>query len=239
MLALATECRSEAPDNDDRHGLAGVLERRDVGAHPPGPERPLWLGAKPSELSRPTAGPRRSLPLPETMLPSVIVRLPGGESNPGVRSVGMDEASLELMWAERACERLVYRYAWLVDSGEAAGIADLFTEDGVWLAGDSEPMRGRDGIRSGFSARQAVTHRQSRHVMTNVMIDVDGDTATGRVYLVNYRHDSGTGVAALPAPSDSPKFVGDYGLTFRCVDGEWLFVTLELDFAFLRQRTPS
>ena len=43
----------------------------------------------------------------------------------------------------------MYRYAWLVDSGEAAGIADLFTEDGVWTAGDSESMRGRDGIRAG------------------------------------------------------------------------------------------
>ena len=63
----------------------------------------------------------------------------------------MDEAALELLWAERACERLVYRYAWLVDSGEAAGIADLFTEDGVWAAGDSEPMRGRVGILPGSS----------------------------------------------------------------------------------------
>jgi uncharacterized protein (TIGR02246 family) len=151
----------------------------------------------------------------------------------------MDEAVLELMWAERACERLVYRYAWLVDSGEAAGIADLFTEDGVWKAGDGEPMRGREGIRAGFTARQAITRRQSRHVMTNVLIDVDGDTATGRVYLVNYRHDSKTGVAERPAPSDAPKFVGEYDLTFRRVDGEWLIDTLDLDLAFLRRRTSS
>jgi len=151
----------------------------------------------------------------------------------------MNEAALELMWAERACERLVYRYAWLVDSGEAAGIADLFTQDGAWAAGDSEPMRGRDGIRAGFTARQAVTRRQSRHVMTNVLIDVDGDTATGRVYLVNYRHDSTTGVAERPAPSDAPKFVGEYNLEFRRVNGEWLIASLDLDLAFLRQRTPS
>jgi uncharacterized protein (TIGR02246 family) len=151
----------------------------------------------------------------------------------------MNEAALELMWAERACERLVYRYAWLVDSGEAAGIADLFTDDGVWTAGDSDSMRGRDGIRAGFTSRQAVTRRQSRHVMTNVMIDVNGDTAKGRVYLVNFRHDSKTGVAEHPAPSDAPKFVGEYNLTFRRVDGEWLFATLDLDLAFLRHRTPS
>jgi SnoaL-like domain len=146
---------------------------------------------------------------------------------------------LEIMLAERACERLVYRYAWLVDSGEAVGIADLFTTDGTWAAGDGEPMRNRDGIRAGFAARQSVVRRQSRHVMTNVLIDVqNADEASGRAYLVNYRHDSDTGVAERPAPADAPKFVGEYNLTFRRVDGEWLFATLGLDLAFVRRRSP-
>jgi hypothetical protein len=100
-------------------------------------------------------------------------------------------------------------------------------------------MRNRDGIRAGFTARQGVTRRQSRHVMTNMLIDVHSATeASGRVYLVNYRHDSETGVAERPAPSDAPKFVGEYNLTFRRVDGEWLFATLDLDLAFLRRRAP-
>jgi uncharacterized protein (TIGR02246 family) len=147
---------------------------------------------------------------------------------------------LDTMQAERECERLVYRYAWLVDSGEAAAIADLFAEDGTWAAGGGEPMRGRDGIRAGFEARQAVARRQSRHVMTNVLIDVTGpDTATGRVYLVNFRHDSPSGVAEKPAPADVPKYVGEYNLSFRRVDGAWLFHTLELDLAFVRGSRPS
>ena len=104
------------------------------------------------------------------------------------------------MPAERDCERLVYRYAWLVDSGEAAAIADLFAVDGVWAAGTGEPMRG--------------------------------------VYLVNFRHDSRTGVAEKPAPADVPKYVGEYHLTFRRVDGTWLFHTLELDLAFIRDSRP-
>jgi ketosteroid isomerase-like protein len=146
---------------------------------------------------------------------------------------------LETMIAERSCERLVYQYAWLVDSGEAAGIADLFTADGVWAAGDGEPMRNREGIRAGFAARQAIARRTSRHVMTNVVIDVHSATeAGGRAYLVNYRHDSETGVAEHPAPADAPKYVGEYHLTFRRVDGEWLFATLDLDLAFIRRRAP-
>jgi uncharacterized protein (TIGR02246 family) len=142
---------------------------------------------------------------------------------------------IDAMQAERECERLVYRYAWFVDSGEAAAIADLFVDDGTWAAGGGEAMRGRDGIRTGFEARQAVARRQSRHVMTNVLIDVTGlDTATGRAYLVNFRHDSPTGVAEKPAPADVPKYVGEYHLTFRRVDGAWLFQSLDLDLAFVR-----
>jgi hypothetical protein len=73
--------------------------------------------------------------------------------------------------------------------------------------------------------------------MTNVVIDVhSADEATGRAYLVNYRHDSDTGVAERPAPSDAPKYVGEYYLTFRRVHGEWLFATLNLDLAFVRRR---
>src|SRR3954462_10976143 len=90
----------------------------------------------------------------------------------------MDEAALKLMWAERACERLVYRYAWLVDSGEAAGIADLFTEDGVLGAGDGEPMRGRGGVRRrGADAR---ARRHPRKVLS---------TTGGHPPSVSSRHD--------------------------------------------------
>jgi len=39
--------------------------------------------------------------------------------------------SNSILAAERACERLVIRYAYLVDFGNAAGIADLFTKDGI------------------------------------------------------------------------------------------------------------
>ena len=41
-------------------------------------------------------------------------------------------------------------------------------------------------------------------------VDVDGDEATGVAYLVNYRHDSESGVAESPAPADVPKYVVEY-----------------------------
>jgi uncharacterized protein (TIGR02246 family) len=142
--------------------------------------------------------------------------------------------------AERACERLVLEYARLVDSGHAADVADLFTADGEWVGADGGGMHGQQEIRAAFTARQAVTRRQSRHVMTNVIVDVAGpDTATGIAYLINFRHDAAGDVAAHPAPADHPKYVGDYHLTFRRIDGRWYIATLRFDLAFLRRRRDS
>ena len=142
--------------------------------------------------------------------------------------------------AERACERLVSDYAWFVDSGAAGRVADLFTEDGEWVGADGRGMHGNQEIRDAFTGRQAITRRQSRHVITNVRIDLDGsDRAVGTAYLVNYRHDAQGDTAAKPAPGDHPKFVGDYHFTFRRTAAGWRIETLRFDLAFLRtRRTP-
>mgnify|MGYP001825558589 FL=1 len=135
---------------------------------------------------------------------------------------------------ERACERLVMRYTHLVDFGDAAAIADLFTDDGVWRT-DQFEMRGRQAIADGFTRRQGVTRRQSRHVCTNVIITVEGDFATGLCYLVNYRHDSQTGVAEKPAPADVPKFVGEYHDSFVRTEDGWRISDRYCDMAFVRE----
>lgn len=137
---------------------------------------------------------------------------------------------------ERACERLVIDYTHLVDFGEAARIADLFTADGVWEA-EGARMEGRDAIRAGFGARQGVTRRTSRHVCTNVAITLVGpDEATGVSYLVNYRHDSASGTAELPAPVGHPKFVGEYHDRFVRTQDGWRFAHRRCTLAFVRPR---
>jgi uncharacterized protein (TIGR02246 family) len=148
--------------------------------------------------------------------------------------------AVERLLAERACERAVLEYARLVDSGRASRIADLFTDDGEWIGADGRGMHGKDEIRAAFTTREALGRRQSRHVITNVIIDIDGpDTARGIAYLVNFRHDAEGTVAAHPAPADHPKFVGDYHLTFRRVGQRWHIATLRFDLAFLRSRPRS
>ena len=147
---------------------------------------------------------------------------------------------IERLLAERSCERLMLEYARCVDGGRASGIADLFTEDGEWIGADGRGMHGRAEMVAAFTAREGLSRRQSRHVMTNVLVDIEGpDTARGIAYLINFRHDARGDEAAHPAPADHPKFVGDYHLTFRRVDGRWRIATLRFDLAFLRQRKEA
>lgn len=143
------------------------------------------------------------------------------------------ETALQQLLDERACEALITEYTHLVDFGNAPGIADLFTDDGVWRS-DDFAMNGRDEIRAGFERRAGVTRRQSRHVCTNIAVTVDGDTATGLCYLVNYRHDSETGQAEKPAPAGVPKYVGEYHDQFVRTDDGWKFVDRYCSMTFVR-----
>lgn len=150
------------------------------------------------------------------------------------------QPEVDRLLAERACERLLNEYARRVDSGKAGTVADLFTVDGTWLGADGAGMHGRDEIREVFARREALVRRQSRHVITNVLVDVVSPTAaTAVAYLINYRHDSSSGRAEHPAPADHPKFVGEYHLSFRVVDGEWKIASLRFDLAFLRMASAD
>jgi ketosteroid isomerase-like protein len=128
---------------------------------------------------------------------------------------------------ERACERLVVEYTHLVDGGRAAAVADLFAADGVWSSGAAR-YDGRDAIRAAFATRQA-SDRTSRHVCTNLRVDVvDDDHATGLVYLTLYRFD-GDGPGA-----PDPDLVGEYRDAFvRTAEG-WRFAERTATAAFQR-----
>lgn len=143
---------------------------------------------------------------------------------------------VERLLAERACERLLYDYCRCVDFGNASKMADLFVEDGVWEA-DDLVLAGRDAIHAHFLKREKVVRRVSRHLCTNVQIDVlDEDHAEGLSYFTNLRHDRAEGDLSLPVPIEVPKYTGEYRMTFvRTAEG-WRFKLQHVDVAFLRTR---
>jgi uncharacterized protein (TIGR02246 family) len=73
---------------------------------------------------------------------------------------------------------LLARYCHYFDSGNADGVADLFTEDGMFDPGvpGFESVEGREVIRGFVGSMPAgMVH----HMTTDDVYDVDGDAATG------------------------------------------------------------
>ena len=134
------------------------------------------------------------------------------------------------------CEALVFRYCVLVDSGDAAEVVDLFTDDAVWSAPGTE-LRGRDQLQRGFEARQGQTQRVSRHVCTTFDLSrTESDRAEGTVYLTLYRYDLGDG-EQRPAPLVGPALVGAYHDVFERGPDGWRIAQRRLVVDFLAEES--
>jgi hypothetical protein len=123
-------------------------------------------------------------------------------------------------------EDLQARYLFAMNWGDFETYASTFTEDGVldWARGT---VTGRENIRresevlwrvfSGYEPGEVPeTAPARRHFIANQVLDIDGDTATGRAYW--YEFDIGM--------SGRQPFVlayGHYEDEMRKVDGKWLF----------------
>ena len=88
-----------------------------------------------------------------------------------------------------AIQKLKARYCNYCDGGwdrpthDYDGIASLFTENGLWDASPlGGPAEGREAIRELFRGFQASPF--AVHYISNPIIEVDGDTATGNWHLL-------------------------------------------------------
>ena len=75
------------------------------------------------------------------------------------------------------------RYCHNFDRGDADGVAELFTEDGVFDPGfpGFDPVESREAIRAFVGGMQAGS---VHHMVTDLAYDVDGDRATGDVSFI-------------------------------------------------------
>jgi hypothetical protein len=119
-----------------------------------------------------------------------------------------------------AIETLIMTYAERVDLGDFAGVADLF--DGATyrsaLGDDVMVQDGRDAVLNTFETlvrRYPDGTPRTKHVTTNVMVEVDGNTATARSY---YTVMQQTDVLPL-----QPIICGRYHDAFAKHDGTWRF----------------
>ena len=89
------------------------------------------------------------------------------------------------MDSARAIEHLIFGYADRIDAGDFAGVADLLADADVGAIGQPGAVRGRDAVLALFAA---TTRRYpdgtpgTKHVTTNVRVDVDDVAGTAEAY---------------------------------------------------------
>ena len=111
---------------------------------------------------------------------------------------------------EHDCARLIALYANLNDEARWDAVAALYAEDGVMVrpTAPDQPVVGREAILAAFKARPP---RTTRHVCSNVVIDVEGP-ATAR----------GTS-AMLLFTGEGPPLVGSFHDRFCLTAAGWRF----------------
>lgn len=139
--------------------------------------------------------------------------------------------TVERLAARIECEELLNRYGFLIDGGKASRVAEIFTEDGIWES-NSAVVRGAEAIDAWMLVREQQRERESRHIVTNVSIDVvDESTAYGHCYVFEFRSDI---AGSELRPEVEPAVIGDYRDDFvRTADG-WRIAHRRVEIAFMR-----
>jgi hypothetical protein len=124
----------------------------------------------------------------------------------------------------REIESLVYAYAERIDAGDLAGVAELF-RNGRIQAGPGVVFEGVEQVRGLYDSATRLYDDgtpRTRHVTTNVAVEVDDDTgtATARAYYTVFQQTD-----ELPLQAN---IAGRYHDTFRRVSGQWCFDTREI-----------
>lgn len=138
-------------------------------------------------------------------------------------------ASADSSYAEDRAqiENLQARYMFALDFRDPEEYAATFTEDGVLDYGAGK-IRGREaiaamvaGMRDSAAEQRArdtsgLRPAAGRHNITNIVIEIDGDRATGTAYWFHMGNDNPERAAQLNS-------FGHYEDELVRVDGQWLF----------------
>jgi 3-phenylpropionate/cinnamic acid dioxygenase small subunit len=124
----------------------------------------------------------------------------------------------------REIENLVYTYAERIDAGDLAAVAELFRHGRIEAA-PGVIVEGAEKVRRLYEGSTRLYEDgtpRSRHVTTNVIIEVDDDagTAAARASYVVFQQTDELPLQAIIA--------GRYRDTFHRVDGHWCFDTRQM-----------
>ena len=124
-----------------------------------------------------------------------------------------------------AVANLLYRYAELVDLGDFAGVGRLLAHAEITVEGVDFVQRGADTVTAvleGWTRRYDDGTPRTRHVLTNPIIEVDGEAGTATIR---------SSFSVFQQVDDlvlQPIIIGRYHDRFERVDGVWRFAARHL-----------
>jgi hypothetical protein len=129
----------------------------------------------------------------------------------------------EMVFIQRACERLVYDFAFYSDRQNYQALAGLFTEDGRMTRPSGDLLVGRAAILQSYQSRPS--GRTTRHNCTNVRIDVESpDRARGVTYALVYSANANAAPEAhFGIKADARQLIGEFEDEFVRTREGWRF----------------
>lgn len=118
-----------------------------------------------------------------------------------------------------ALRQLKHEYCHRIDGGDYEGWVDLFTDDGSFVRVGTDRFEGRPELLSFAEDVFDPGFAHTAHHVTDPVVDVDGDAASGRWYLfLQFATPDGGGGWKQAVYEDE----------FRNVDGAWRIDTVNL-----------
>ncbi len=125
----------------------------------------------------------------------------------------------------RAIENLMYRYAFRLDAGDLAGVAELFRHGEIVAPAADSVVKGYDAVLEMYNNSTRLFEcgtPKTRHIISNVLIEVDSDglKANAQAYF--------TVVQAAPDFPLQTIISGHYIDSFAKLEGSWHFARREM-----------
>jgi hypothetical protein len=125
-----------------------------------------------------------------------------------------------------AITKLIYTYAERIDLGDFAGVGELFDHATLTFEGFGDAVSGREAIEALYgrtTRRYEDGTPRTKHVMTNLIVDVDeaGGTASSRSYF--------TVLQAVPGElALQPVIAGRYRHRYERTEGGWTVTAMHI-----------
>ncbi|HEY1720370.1 MAG TPA: nuclear transport factor 2 family protein [Magnetospirillaceae bacterium] len=132
----------------------------------------------------------------------------------GLNALSEDMDVTEIHPADKiAITELVARYNHAIDHQDAVTWANLFTEDGILITNDQIRAQGRTALLA-YAQSAPPEGRSRRHWTSNVLIEIDGNTATLKAYVMVFNLAEGL---------SAPYLMAEYDDCLVKSDGQWRF----------------